>query len=236
MKRVGLILILINLLLPNSNAQSSLNISGGTAMPLGKFAETSLGDGGYAKLGYSYGLEASYYFPSRLGFGLQVNYHNNPLDIEALEQDAKTDLGYKATRPNSAGSNTSYSALAMGGYKIVDRNRFSITANAGAGLALNSMSKAVNFGVSNNGVFVENIYVDYDNKYTFAYTIGTRFLYYVSPSLGLTAGVWYYSTTPDYKIVKQKADFKGTISSTVVREYSMANNILDFRLGLVFGN
>lgn len=233
MKRFTITLIAFALLLPSLFAQTSFCINGGLAYPMGDFGKTTIGQGAFAKQGYCLGLEVLYFAPSRIGFGVQLNRNVNPIDVDALGLNLKTDFGFSKTELTAVGHNASYSGLAMGGYKIVDAQRFSVSSLVGLGAAVSSLTDPVRYNAYRSLTKYDLVSLDFSSKYSFAYTIGARFVYYLSDSVGLSAGVWYYTTNADYIIADQVI---GKAGQTNLSEYSVGNNVLDFRLGIVFGN
>ncbi len=234
MKRVGLLVALSVFSLSNLISQNKFTISSGVAKPLGEFAATNYGDNsGYAKLGYSYGLQADYVFPSKILAGLSIVAHRNEFNHEAFMSDIVTDLGFKSTEIRSTGMHSSYTALAVGGYNIIDNPAFTLDASLGIGGSLSSMSTPVGIGARSVNLFNDEIDIDYNNKYAFAYNIGTRFIYYLSSSLGLSVSVSYFATNPEYITMKKVGSTSQKITSS--RTYITNNSILDLTVGIVFG-
>jgi len=63
-----------------------VSLNSGLTLPVQKFASNNLDDGSFANPGVSFGVEAVWYFMPNLGFGVEGNINNNPLDVSALTQ------------------------------------------------------------------------------------------------------------------------------------------------------
>lgn len=233
MKRVLLIVVSTFLLALGSHAQGNFCISGGVASPLGEFASKNVVGDGYAKSGNIFAARIDNYFPSGIGMGLVILKHQNSIDMPSLATDLRTTGNYKFSNILSSSSHKEYSALALGVYKILDREAFTLDFSIGAGAALNHMSVPAVIGVGPDGIANRLYKVDYNSKISFAYNTGVRFVYYMSSSLGLAASVSYFSTNPSYSMSLVSNDIAN-------KEYSKTtfhtnNQILDLSIGLVFG-
>jgi len=88
MKKITIALSALSLFLAiSSNAQektSFISIQAGTSIPLGKFHDKELPQGGFATTGLSGSLEGAWFFKPWLGVGANVGFNMHPVDSEAL--------------------------------------------------------------------------------------------------------------------------------------------------------
>lgn len=231
MKKIALTLVLTSLPLI-SFAQTAFSFSGGVAQPIGEYASTDP-QGGYAKTGSTWGIRVDNYFPSGFGVGLMIKNHKNQIDDVAMQEDIKSEFGYKYTQLWQSASHKSFGFLVLGSYKFLDVNRFTADVSLGGGGALNDMSSRLSIAASNTQVFrYQQIVVDYNGKFSWAWQAGVRCAYYISPSFGFTASVNYYGTNPTYVIAKQEY---ATLAETDIKTYSTINHMMDYSIGIVFG-
>ncbi len=96
MKQRILLYIAVSLfLISNVSAQdeSFLGISVGAAIPQGKFADTTFGEGnGYAGTGFMFAFDAAWFPDDYLGIGATVTYASNNPDKKKYLEDAKNEL------------------------------------------------------------------------------------------------------------------------------------------------
>jgi len=64
-----------------------VSLNSGVTLPVQKFATNNLDDGSFADPGLSFGGEVVWYFMPNLGFGVEGNINNNPIDVSALTQE-----------------------------------------------------------------------------------------------------------------------------------------------------
>lgn len=236
MKKIYILLVIALSTFGATSAQTKFNFFGGVALPMGEYAAEELnGDGGYAKLGSSFGLQLDFFLPSNIGFGVAMGTRRNPFNDVTFGEDIVEDLDYTSTRTLATGSYKSFSVMPVFGYKFIDRNDFTWDIMAGFGAALNSMTQPVTLELTEKAQPLEQVYIDFSGKYSFAANIGTRFVYYLSPSLGISAAVNFYSSNPEYTIVRQDFTDYNNPELLTTNTYTNRNQILDFTVGIVFG-
>lgn len=231
MKKLILSITLFTLTFVMTIAQTSFGFTGGYSQPLGNYAATEPNDG-YAKSGVIWGIRVDNYFPSKIGVGLMIKRHRNQMNSDALQEDFKTEFGFSRSLLIQSASHKSFGFLALGSYKFIDTERFALDFSVGAGGSLNDMSDPLIIEVKKIGAST-NYKIDYDGNFSAAWHGGIRFCYYISPSVGFTAGVSYYGTNPTYELTKQDV---GSAEMENVRTYSTINQMMDYNIGIVFGH
>ena len=94
-RKYFLFIALIFFLFNNVSAQDEnfLGIAVGAAFPLGKFADTTYGEGnGYAGTGFMFAFDAAWFPDDYLGIGATVTYASNNPDKKKYLEDAKNEL------------------------------------------------------------------------------------------------------------------------------------------------
>lgn len=231
MKKLILSIALLTLPFAVTIAQTSFGFTGGYAQPLGAYAATET-NAGYAKPGSIWGIRVDNYFPSKIGVGLMIKKHRNQINSDALQEDIRSEYGYSRSLLIQSASHKSFGFLVLGSYKFIDTERFGLDVSIGAGGAMNDMSDPLVIEAAKTAT-LNNYLVDYNDNFSWAWHSGVRFCYYISPSVGFTAGISYYGTNPTYEMVRQ--DVRTTVKSDV-RTYSTVNQMMDYSFGIVFGH
>lgn len=231
MKKLILSVALLSMPIVASFAQTSFGFSGGYAQPLGEYAVTEP-NGGYAKPGYTWGIRVDNYFPSNIGLGLMIKNHHNQFDSDALQEDIKSEFGYSRSTLIQSASHKSFGFMILGSYKFLDTERFGMDVSLGAGGALNDMSDPLVIEATKTAT-IHNYLVDYNGIFSWAWQGGVRFCYYISPTVGFTAGVSYSGTNPTYVMAKQDVR---TAEKSDIRTYTTINQMMDYSFGIVFGH
>ena len=166
----------------------------GASIPLGKFAQKDLQEGGYAQTGFALGVGPNWYINRNWGVFFHLGYQSNTVDSESLERDALEELPNVNSLSYDGGDYASFLAMVGPSYTFRLTDRFRWIVKIGAGL-FTSFQSDVNLTVDGSTVILKS-----DSRFKFSGYAATSLSYDVSKKIAILAHADFSDANPEYKL------------------------------------
>jgi len=230
MKKIIYLLALFTFATNNISAQPKgyVAISGGIAVPMGKFGSTDMSDleSGYAKLGANFNLSCAYRLGENFGITAMINGRENPIDEDAMLRQLHSQIDY--TAGNLSTTNFSIGDWLLGGYGSFAISKItSLETRVMAGISTVT-SPEVAFNVHDQGI-TKWIKQTSGSAKSFAYLVGAGLKFNAGDHICFLTNVDFIGGKPEFSGIEV---ISSTGSSEFVKPFNQPINTINLSIGI----